>query len=933
MMDIKLFPDPHEGASTRCLSSITIGLDASRWPGIQDGIPQQRQAPEARMKSWQRLITLLGLALIGLGALGLLAGVVFTDLITSFWWHSELGYTQFFWLKLLYRYIIAGSITLFFFLLFFLNFLAASSYLGVDHAWLAAMSQREFNRRQKILHLFQTGSMKVYAPLALLLAIGIAMPFYNDWHSALLFIFGPSAGLKDYFYYRDISFYLFSFPVFQLIQKEMLIASLILSGAMATLYFFEHRLLAGQKKEWASGPKIHLSGLVLVNTLIIAWGFLLERYDLLYTEDHEPQFFGPGFLETDYFLPLIWLSIISLIGTTLVGLWFVHQRKGRTPLFILSLLFLSSIGLRHIEAIPHWLDRFIVQPNPVKSERAHMEGNIDATLKAYDLTNIINIDITPGLPDEDVLDPELRSHLYNIPVWDPEFLDDVYQQLQGIRPYYHFTDVDVDRYMINGRLEQVNLAARETNLRLLPEPAQNWENMHLRYTHGYGAVATPAAQDGQTPMHWYLKDLSIPSNITFDAIERPDIYYGEENLTYAIVPNNLDLVGIPSADEQSSFNYTGRGGVPISSLFRKLLFSLYFRDEQLFFSVNITGNSRALFHRNIVDRVKELTPFLNLDHDPYIVITPKRIFWVIDAYTTSNWYPGSKRSATRFNRDREEQPFNYIRNSVKIVVDAFDGSVDYYISDTRDPIIQGYRNAYPGLFKDIGTMPPALSSHLRYPKDLFGNQMRIYARYHQTDPGLFYEQAETWDIAKVNDAMVKPFYLTTALEGYQSDRHNFVMIEPMTPVGRSNLSALAVAGTFDGGDKPIPGARPEEKKIIVYRFSRESQVEGPGQVSALIDQDPEIARQLTLWDQRGSRVLRGRIIVLPVGRSVLYVQPVYIVSTGGTRIPELQRIILSMGNIVVMDASLENGIIELERRLKATRRARPGRIAEPMKTP
>ncbi|MCF7968055.1 MAG: UPF0182 family protein, partial [Methylococcaceae bacterium] len=467
---------------------------------------------------------------------------------------------------------------------------------------------------------------------------------------------------------------------------------------------------------------------------------------------------------------------------------------------------------------------------------------------------------------------------------------------------------------------------------LLPPAAQNWENTHLRYTHGYGAVATPAAQDGQTSMHWYLQDLTMQSNGEFAVVQRPDIYYGEENLSYAIVPNKLDLVGIPSADEESSFNYTGSGGVPISSLFRKLLFALYFRDEKLFFSVNINGESKALFHRNVVERVRELTPFLKLDHDPYIVITPKRIFWVIDAYTISDWYPTSKRTSARFNRDEGEQQFNYIRNSVKIVVDAYDGRVDYYINDKSDPIIQGYNNAYPGLFKDITTMPPALKEHLRYPQDLFVNQMKIYARYHQTEPALFYEQAETWDFARANDAIVKPYYLTTALEGYQSERHNFVLLNPMTPIGRSNLSVLAVAGTFAPGQEPVtPQGKANGKKIIMYRFNRESQVEGPAQVSALIDQDPDIARQLTLWDQRGSRVLRGRIIVLPVGRSVLYVQPVYIVSTSGTRIPELQRIILSMGNVVVMDASLENGIIELEKRLKALRGSSPGRVPKETK--
>jgi uncharacterized membrane protein (UPF0182 family) len=884
------------------------------------------------MQNWKRLLLIIVLTLAGLATLSLGLGLVFTDLIVDFWWHIELGLQEFFWLKLLYRYILAGIVTLFFFLIFFLNFWAASRFLGVDEDRLARLSRDEMTRRQRILNLFQTGSIRVYIPLSLILAIGIAIPFYKEWHTALLFVFGPKSGVKDFFFGQDVSFFLFSYPVFQLIQKEMLIASIILTAAVTLLFFMEHRITAGRGKEWAPGAKVHLTGLAIVTVLIVAWGFILERYQLLYTEVHEPQFFGPGFVELNYYLPLIWMSVAALIGTTMAAIWFAHRGRGLATALSLGSIFLATLVARNISAIPEAIDRFIVKPNPVKTEVVSMKNNIDATLAAYDLNNITNIDILPGLPADDVLDPELRSHLYNIPVWDPEFLDDVYQQLQGIRPYYHFTNVDVDRYLINGRLEQVNLAARENNISLLPPAAQNWENTHLRYTHGYGAVATPAAQDGQTSMHWYLQDLTMQSNGEFAVVQRPDIYYGEENLSYAIVPNKLDLVGIPSADEESSFNYTGSGGVPISSLFRKLLFALYFRDEKLFFSVNINGESKALFHRNVVERVRELTPFLKLDHDPYIVITPKRIFWVIDAYTISDWYPTSKRTSARFNRDEGEQQFNYIRNSVKIVVDAYDGRVDYYINDKSDPIIQGYNNAYPGLFKDITTMPPALKEHLRYPQDLFVNQMKIYARYHQTEPALFYEQAETWDFARANDAIVKPYYLTTALEGYQSERHNFVLLNPMTPIGRSNLSVLAVAGTFAPGQEPVtPQGKANGKKIIMYRFNRESQVEGPAQVSALIDQDPDIARQLTLWDQRGSRVLRGRIIVLPVGRSVLYVQPVYIVSTSGTRIPELQRIILSMGNVVVMDASLENGIIELEKRLKALRGSGPGRVPKETK--
>lgn len=880
------------------------------------------------MHSWKRLILLVLSAFTGLGILGLAIGIIFIDFVVDFWWHKELGYQEYFWLKLLYRYILSGGVTLFFFLIFLLNFTAASRFLGIDSEAMEWVSAREFNRRQRLTRLFQAGSLRVYVPLSLALSVAIALPFYHEWEQALLFVFGPDAGVKDFLFNQDVSFYLFSFPIYTLIQQELLNGAVVLTLTLTFIYAIEHRITAGRISHWPVGSKIHLSGMVILITLIVAWGFALERFQLLYIEENEPQFFGPGLMETDYLLPLIWLSVISLIATTFSALWFLHRRRNGWTFVTLSIVFALSIGLRHVHAIQHTFNRFIVHPNPVLSELDHMQANIDSTLRGFDLTHITNIDVTPGLPDEDVLDPELRSHLYNIPVWDPELLYDGFQQLQGIRPYYQFSDVDVDRYPVNGRIEQINLAAREVNIRKLPNEAQNWENEHLRFTHGYGAVAVPASQNGQTPMSWYLKELSMEASNGFAASNRPDIYFGEENLRYAIVPNILKVVGIPSADELSSYNYNGSGGIAINSLFRKLLFAVYFREERLFFSIAINGESRAMIHRNIIERVKNLTPFLKLDHDPYIVVTPTRNYWIIDAYTVSDWYPISKRISGRFNHEEHEETFNYIRNSVKIVIDAYDGHVDYYISDTSDPIVQGYRNAYPGMFKDISTMPPNLKSHLRYPKDFFNYQMKVYARYHQSQPELFYEQAETWDFSKVNDANVKPYYLMTSLEGYAQDRHNFMMIEPMTPIGRSNLSALAVASNFDDGtDATLPYGI--NRQIVIYRFNRESQVDGPAQVSALIDQDPEIARQLTLWDQRGSRVLRGRIIVLPVGKSVLYIQPVYIVSTSGTRIPELQRIILSMGNVVVMESQLETGMLELERKLKNSRPNRTQKSTPP----
>lgn len=864
------------------------------------------------MRNWKRLLT-IAIALVTIVALvGLAVGVALTHFLVDLWWFESLNYGGYFWLRLLYRYILSGGVTAFFFLIFFLNFWAASRYLGVDGDTLANLAETSEGRRsRRLLALFQEGSFRIFTLLSLVLAVAIAWPFYADWERCLLFFFGPRAGVREPVFGEDVSFYLFELPIFQLIQLELLVAFVIVTLSITVLYWLEHRIASPRNRDWPVGARLHLSGLVLFTGVILAWGYLLDRHELLHTDAHEPIFYGPGFVELRYHLPLIWVMILSLLTGFVAAVGQIHTGKGMRVVIVSAVLFASAWGLRQVNTIPNLLTRFVVKPNPVKAEREFMKNNIDATRTAYDLNSTRITDVTAATEMDDILDPHIRQTLHNIPVWDPEFLDDVYQQMQGIRSYYAFTDVDVARYRLNGQLEQVNLAARELNTDKLPDAAKTWENLHLRYTHGYGAVMTPAGQEGGIPMKWYLRDLNLRSDDGF-TIEKPDIYFGLEKLGYVVVPNRLNIVDISSFDELSSQNYTGSGGIPIDSLFRKLLTAIYFKDEKLFLTIAIDGNSKLLFRRNIIERIKTLTPFLHLDHDPYIVVTPTRIFWVQDAYTLADHYPVSKSSNFSFNGDDTEREFNYIRNSVKIIVDAFDGTVEYYVDDPRDPIVRGYRRAYPGLFKDVVDIPPLLADQLRYPKDMFAVQMRIFARYHQKEPELFYQQAETLDFAKIQDQVVKPYYLTTYLESC-ADMNNFVLLGPMTPIGRSNLSILAIGGAQSADECGLSYS----KKILLYRFNKEVQVDGPSQVSALIDQDPEIAQQFSLWDQKGSHVIRGRIIILPVGNSILYVQPVYLVSTANTRIPELARVILSLGNVVVMDTSLESAFNKLEARLKA----------------
>jgi uncharacterized membrane protein (UPF0182 family) len=481
-------------------------------------------------------------------------------------------------------------------------------------------------------------------------------------------------------------------------------------------------------------------------------------------------------------------------------------------------------------------------------------------------------------------------------------LQPVLEQLQELRSYYTFSTVTVDRYTIEDKYAQVFLAPRELDYRNLPGDADNWINRHLTYTHGFGAAMTPANQSGGGPMVWFMQGIPIRSDYGL-TIEQPGIYYGLQSVPYVVAPNSTGEMDFPKGNDNVTNNYQGKGGVPVSSLIRRLVFAWYFKDRNLFFTTRMTDSSKILLRRNIVERIQRLTPFLMLDGTPYMVTTPRGIFWIQDAYTTSNWYPEA--APTERNGSR----FNYIRNSVKIVVDAYNGTLNYYIFDRKDPIVRAYSRIYPGLFRDKADMPSDIRKHVRYPRDLFDIQMRIYAKYHQTDPKVYYQAEDVWDYAdEIHQSTVepmKPYYLTLNL--FQPDRLDFLLLVPMIPKGRNNLRAMAVAGC-DG---------PNYGKIIVYQFPKGELVLSPTQIFAIINEEPKIAEQFTLWDQAGSEVIRGRVIILPIGRSIFYIQPVYLKSSSRLQIPELQRIIVSEGQLAVMGASLDDAYKNLWQRVRS----------------
>ncbi|MEJ5329010.1 MAG: UPF0182 family protein [Desulfobaccales bacterium] len=845
---------------------------------------------------------LLLAALVALaGAFYLLFGLVFTDFLVDIWWFSSLGYGLYFWQRLLYRYLVFAFFTLLFFLIFFLNFWFAGRFLGrvpleeIPPQFWARL------RYQRLLESFRRVSLKLYLPFCFILAAFVAFPLYYRWEDALLFLFAPPAGLRDPLYGKDVSYFLFSLPIYQLLLQELLIAVILTFLGLSLLYWRESRLLSGQDLPLPWGAKAHLSLLILLAFAIGAWSFILQRHTLLYSRAHVPLFYGPGFTEVWVIIPLIWLSLIFLLGIALSLIVVIHTRRGVKVLAAFVVLFLLALGARYSPFLPNLVQTYIVKPNEIARERPYITHNIQATLEAYNLAQVETRDYPISDLPWDVRAPKVQAALRNIPVWDKEVLLEVFQNLQELRTYYDFNSVDVDRYTVGGQYQQVYLAAREIELDKLPAGAKNWLNERLKYTHGLGAVMIPAAQRGEEPMTWFLQGIPPRSDYGLE-IEEPAVYYGLGNLKPIIAPNYSREIGYPIDSTNVMVDYTGKGGVPMASLFRKLIFAVYFKEKEIFFTTQTIPQSRMHFRRNILERIRTLTPFFILDKDPYLVVTPKRLYWIQDAYTISNRYP----YAQPYNKD-----LNYIRNSVKIVVDAYDGTVTYYLADPRDPIIRAYSRIYPGLLRDLAELPKELKLHLRYPRDIFNIQMSIYAVYHQTDPEVFYKQEDIWEFSAVPHAgkmeRMEPRYLTLNILDKETDE--FMLVVPMNPKDRTNLRALCVVGC-DG---------PNYGKVVVFRFPKGVLVHGPQQVEAFINQDTLISEQFTLWSQQGSLVDRGKMILLPIGESIIYIQPVYLKATVGVTIPQLKRLIISQGELVVMEPSVREGLEALNRRLQANR--------------
>ncbi len=732
---------------------------------------------------------------------------------------------------------------------------------------------------------------------ALVLGTLIAVGEIDQWDLILRFLYQVPYGLDDPQFHKDISFYLFTLPAYVAVKNWMLWI-LFLGAIIAAAVYFVFGEINLDRRPWHISSAAIAHGFVLLALFfaVKAWSYLLDRYLLLY--DDNGVVVGAGYTDIHLALPVLWLLFGLSVAAVFILAAGVRLRIYRLSIAATALVFASSFAFA--EVLPGLFERFYVKPSELQLESPYIQRNIALTRAAYNLQEITTkpFPADQGLTFRSLQDN--RATVDNIRLWDWQPLMDTYAQLQEIRTYYKFLDVDVDRYDIDGSYQQVMIAARELAPSLLSSNAQTWVNLHLLFTHGNGVVMSPVTRKTSEGLpEFYLKDIP-PVASGGPAVTEPRIYFGQSANGYVIVKASTPEFDYPKGKNNVYATYDGAAGIPIGAAAWRSLFAWYFDDVNILLSRYITGASRIMLHRNIQDRVQTIAPFLQLDHDPYVVVSDGRLYWMQDAYTTSGWFP--------YSQPQPGGDVNYIRNSVKVVIDAYNGTVTFYVADPADPILATYRRIFPALFKPFDAMPADLQKHIRYPEDLFTIQARQYRAYHMGAPEVFYNREDLWQIPREPTApdgidaryapRMAPYYIMMRLPG--EPRAEFFLMLPMAPSQRENMIAWLAARC----DLPNYG------KLIVYEFPKDKLVYGPFQIEARVQQNTGISQQISLWNQMGSRVIRGTLLVVPIENSILYVSPLYLRAESG-QLPELKRVIAAYGDRVVMEDTLPAALAAL----------------------
>lgn len=838
---------------------------------------------------WVAIALLLGFAISG----------SLVHLLTQSWWFEAVGYATVFWQRLQWQSLIWGA-----------TLVGCGAFLWANYQWAVWLTRETPWRALALPNLPPLGNyVPRYGAIACIAiwAFNAATRSAARWDTVLQFLRAVPFDQVDPLFNKDLSFYVFRLPLYQGLQQalvQLLIWSLVLAFGVYALKG-EVRPERGWKYFLTGEVKSHLCVLATGLAIAIAAGFFLGRYDLLYSPDG--VVFGAGYTDVNARLHAYWaLACVTLAVAALfiLSLWrsgFVWPIVGMA-LYIFALVVVGGF-------YPWFQQQVIVAPNELTRERPYIEHSIAFTNAAYALDQVQSEDFPAT---NDLSRADLANNgptLENIRLWDYRPLLSTYRQLQEIRLYYRFQDVDLDRYTLNGDYRQVMLSARELDYAAAPPEAQTWVNQRLKFTHGYGIVMSPVNRvtpDGLPE----LMIKNVPPVSTVDlAIDEPRLYYGEATRSYVFTGTTTDEFDYPEGDTNAAYRYTGLGGVPLSSLGRRLAYAYDLGSPKVLISNYITGDSRLHYHRNVLERARQVAPFLTYDSDPYIAVIDGRLKWIIDAYTASDRYPYSE-PLSRSNDiaslvdnptilDLAQRGTNYVRDAAKVVIDAYDGTLDFYVVDAADPILATYRNIFPDLFHPPEATPASVRAQFRYPQDLFTLQAQMYRTYHMADPEVFYNREDIWRFPlqtyEGEQVRMEPYHVIMRLPGTAVEE--FMQILPFTPVSKDNMVAW-LAGRSDGENYG---------KLLLYEFPKQQLVYGPSQVEARIDQTPEISEQLTLWSQQGSRVIRGDMVVVPIEDSLLYVEPIYLRAAQG-ELPELQRVVVAYGNAIVMRETLEDAL-------------------------
>ena len=803
------------------------------------------------------------------------------EFYTDWLWYQEVGYQQVFVRTLSARGtigLVTGGIVLLF---LWLNLRLA----------LRSLRRREFTISTpdgpRVISVDSGRIRSVMFAGALIASVLMGLFSASNWETWLYYLHAVPFGRPDPILGRDISFYLFQLPLLELIEGLALMTVVLGFAGVVAAHFAAGNIAFDQISGifTSRAARQQLAFLAAALLLVLAFGAWLRVPQQLTSVSGVVA--GASYVDVHARMPAArLLLVVAVIGAMLAAYQSIARRLWPIALAV-GLYVVTAVGGNIYSAI---IQRFVVAPNEQVRETPYITNNIKGTREAFALDQVEERSMSgEARLTRDDLDRNAAT-IENVPLWNDQPLLDTFSQIQEIRTYYDFVSVDNDRYTINGKYRQIMLSARELNSASLP--SRTWINEHLTFTHGYGLTLGPVnevTREGLPVL--FIRDLPPVSTVDLK-VTQPAIYYGELPNSHVFVRTKTEEFDYPRGDDNVFTTYQGNGGVPMSNLLRRLMFAIRFRSTDTFFSPMLTPDTRVMMHRRIRERAQMIAPFLSYDQDPYLAISGDRLVWVQDCYTTSNRYPYSTSIGG----------LNYIRNSVKVIIDAYHGTTTFHLLDPNDPVAATIGRVFPGLLTPLDKMPEDLRTRLRYPQLIFSMQAAMYATFHMTNPAIFYNREDQWEVPsfEVNNQSerMEPYYTIMKLPGEQGPE--FIQMLPFTPRQKDNLAAWMVARS-DGE---------HYGKLVAFQFPKQTVIFGPRQVAARISQDQVIAPQITLWNQQGSEVIQGTLLVIPIEESLIYIRPLYLRAAGG-KIPELKRVIVAYQNQIVMEETLDEALSRL----------------------